>query len=148
MDERAPGRGGARRRSAGLHAWLATLPRRRAALLQHLMLAGPVLGAAGAVWRTMLANAAPHLPDPATGQTIRWESAWHGHLRAIYFVTPAEAAVWWCLALPAGLWAVGVVGTALLAGVASIGRPGVTLAAWWHRKEGQGALPPGPPPEG
>ncbi len=100
-----------------LAARLAALPPRRAALVQHLLLGGPVLGAAGAVWRTVLANTAPHVPDPAVGRTIRWVSAWHGHLRAAYFVTPGEAALWWCLAVPAVAWAVCVVGVALAAGV-------------------------------
>ncbi|GAN77841.1 hypothetical protein [Acidisphaera rubrifaciens] len=101
--------GVARRPDPRGRPWPRALPPRAAHLVQHLLLAGPFLGALAAVYRYQLSLYAPSRPDAACGQVIEYMKIWHGRYYGSFYVTRLQDALWHALGLASLAWMVGVV---------------------------------------
>ena len=78
--------------------------------IEQSVFAGPLLGLFAQLYGYHLASTAPSLPDPLLHATIRNIAYFHGHVRHFYYTTASQAALFWCLAGPACLWLIGLVG--------------------------------------
>jgi hypothetical protein len=73
---------------------------------EQFLVAGPILGLLGALYRFHLANTAPRTPDPALHALIRETRSFHGHFIHAYYITPQQNLLWWALTGPALAWLV------------------------------------------
>lgn len=89
--------------------WPPALRPRLARVVQHLLLAGPFLGALAAIYRYQLSLSSPSRPDVAGGQVIEYMKLWHGRYYGSFYVTRLQDALWHALGLASLAWMVGVV---------------------------------------
>ena len=101
--------GAARRADRHDRPWPPTLPPRFARVVQHLLLAGPFLGALAAIYRYQLSLCSPPRPDVAGGQIIEYMKIWHGRYYGSFYVTRLQDALWHALGLASLAWMVAVV---------------------------------------
>lgn len=104
-----PATGVARRIDDEDRPWPPGLPPRLARVVQHLLLAGPFLGALAAIYRYQLSLSSPSSPNVAGGQIIRYMKIWHGRYYGSFYVTRLQDALWHALGLASLLWMLGIV---------------------------------------
>jgi hypothetical protein len=78
-------------------------------LMDQSMFAGPTLGVLGQMYGYHLSQTAPLAPDPTLHAIVRNTAFLQGHVLYSYYTTPGQTFLWWCMALPACAWLVGLV---------------------------------------
>jgi hypothetical protein len=87
------------------------------AILEHGIIAGPILGVLSALYGFHLSQIGPLVPDYATHAVIRQAASWHGRFLHAYYITPTQNLIWWALSGPAIAWLVLMVLTMIALGV-------------------------------
>ncbi len=89
------------------------------AIIEHGIVAGPILGVLSALYGYRLSQISPVSPDYAVHAVIREAASWHGRFMHAYYITPTQNLIWWALSGPALAWLVLMVLTMIALGVRS-----------------------------